>query len=139
MRRYQRKLVNEVATLYQSNDPLKWAYIANRMKVTYVMSDRERRIMFRRAVKSFKDAAQYIGKVFGQVLTSVQEAVGALVSFANASGINAADIQRATIPRSVIDTNPKIVGGLKMPEMRGLSANKIIIDEYDGDDHEIRQ
>lgn len=60
MRRYQRKLVNEVATYYQSNDPLRWVFIAVKLNVDRQPSERERKLFARRVRKTVEHTAEQL-------------------------------------------------------------------------------
>lgn len=100
MRKYQQKSVNKVSQLYQSNDPLKWVYIASVMGVNRPMTRREARIFIRRFKRGFQEMAKTIAKVFKGVATTVTRAVEGLTAFAKASqGMpSVADIKAPTIP-----------------------------------------
>lgn len=111
MRKYQKKSVNKIAVLYQSNDPLKWVYIASIMGVNRPMNKREARIFWRRFKHGIDQMVQTIAKVFKGVATTVARAVEGLTAFAKATeGMpKMADI-RITPTVAELDNAPAIRG-----------------------------
>lgn len=111
MRKYQKKSVNKISQLYQSNDPLKWVYIASIMGVNRPMTKREARIFWRRFKRGIDQMVQTIAKVFRGVATTVKKAVEGITAFAKATeGMpKMADIRIAPTVAE-LDTAPAIRG-----------------------------
>jgi hypothetical protein len=136
MRNYQRKLVNELAQVYQSNDPLKWVYIAHKFGIDRPMTNREARIAHKRMIRSFKrmgiaaaDAFRNMSKVITRVAGSISDMAESIKrSQALSLGLEPQiDISKQMMlhrlydPKVIMPPEPKILGN--MPDMQ------IIVDE----------
>lgn len=60
MRSYQKRAVNQLAALYQSNDPLRWVFIAVKLNVDRAPSEREKKLFARRVRKTVEHTAEQL-------------------------------------------------------------------------------
>lgn len=166
MRRYQRKIVTELAEVYQSNDPLKYVYIANKLGINRPMTPREFRIFKKRMFATFKKmgiAAQEAMKNLAGAMTSVASSFASIADAfkkqrTNDLGhINIGSMPQIDISKQMVNHRlygarvitpempvavrvaPTLEGLENAPMIGGIKDLKITLDEYDGDDHEIRQ
>lgn len=84
MRKHQRKLINEVSVLYQSNDPLKWVFIAQRFGSSRPITPREQKLLAKRIVKWTKQAVKTATKAIQQFGITMNEAAKNMRKFTEA-------------------------------------------------------
>lgn len=83
MRRYQKRLVNELATHYQSKDPLKWVFIAIKLDVDRWPTDRERKLFSRRVVRTVERTAEQVVAGMAAFALAVTQAAGSFKTLAD--------------------------------------------------------
>lgn len=84
MRRYQKKLVKDVALHYQSNSPLKWVFIAQKLGSPRPISEREQKLLARMVVRVTKKAVKTATEVIQQFGITMAEASRNIRKFAEA-------------------------------------------------------
>lgn len=133
--KYQTKLKREIAELYQSNDPLRWVYMANKFGVDRRMSRREFKIFKRRMFATFK-------RMGVAMETAVKNITGAMVSAAQSmanlvtamTGIKNGGLNDITVHRlpATETTHMRIapsIGGLATAPIIPIHDLKITVDE----------
>lgn len=83
MRRYQQRHVDQLATLYRSKDPLKWAFIALKLNVDRWPTERERKLFSRRVVRTVERTAEQVTAAFAAFGAAVTQAAGSIKTFAD--------------------------------------------------------
>lgn len=155
MRKYQKKLVNDLAGIYQSNDPLKWTYIAHKLGVNRPMNAREFRIFKKRLLRTFKkmgiavsDAVQNMVGALTKAASSMADMVAAMKRQPSPlGGISIGSMPEVDISKQMIDHslyNRRVlmgepimgIGKIDPPILGNMPDLKISIDEYDGSDDE---
>lgn len=127
MRKYQRKLVNGVATLYRSNDPLRWVYIGIRLNASRQMTDRERRIFVRRMVSGAKSAVKAIGEALGLVAKAAADVIQTLAKALSGNNLHIDHISTKSMLPGLVDgeiLNTRIVDGAVNANIGGLSVKR---------------
>lgn len=84
MRKYQRKLVKDVAYWYQSDSPLKWVVIAQKLGSPRPMTPREQKLLARMVVRFTKKAVKTATQVIRQFGITMQDATKSMRKFAEA-------------------------------------------------------
>lgn len=163
MRKYQRKLVDDLADVYQSNDPLRYVYIANKFGINRPMTPREFRIFKKRMFATFKkmgiaaqDAMKNLAGAMTKAASSVVEMVEAIkrqnrsdLGHISIGSMPQIDISkqmvnhrlygaRVVMPEmpAAVRVAPTIEGLKDAPILGGIKDLQISIDEYDGSDDE---
>lgn len=81
MRRYQQKQINHLRQLYQSNDPMRWVYLASALGVNRPLTERERRIFVRRFSKAMKNIGKVVNEAIVAVVATATRAINGLMAF----------------------------------------------------------
>ena len=102
--KYQRKLKREIAELYQSNDPLRWVYMANKFGVDRRMTPREFRIFKRRMFATFKRmgvaVADAMKNLVGAMTNAAQSFANMVTGMKQLKGHGLNDITVHRIPQT---------------------------------------
>lgn len=140
MRKYQRKLVREIATLYQSNDPLRYVYIANMLGVDRRMTPREFKIFKRRMFATFKKLGVTLNEAVTNMVGAMTKAAQSFADMVSAmtkiNERNSVDpeITVHRVPNTVVPVGnlrvASTVDGLKdAPIIGNITDLQIIVDE----------
>lgn len=141
--KYQRKIKREIADLYQSNDPLRYVYLANRFGINRHMTRRELKYFKRSINQTFKHAAQAAKDMmtaFSSAMTNAATSIKALAEAMKSQQFNSPHVSITVEPKiAPIDDNlsdrllmrHRLVGdvALQMPKMPALSVGSLIVDE----------
>ena len=137
--KYQRKLIRELAETYQSNDPLRWVYIANKLNADRRMTPREFRIFKRRAFATFKRMGITMNEALKSMVGAVSKAAGSLADMVVAMGKINNQHPNGAITVHRIPQTEMAIGQLKVaptlaqlpdaPILGHVTDMKIIVDE----------
>jgi hypothetical protein len=135
--KYQLKLKREVAELYQSNDPLRWVYLANKLNVDRQMTPREFRIFKKRMFATFKRMGVVVADAFKAITGAVSKAaeslatmVAAMSKIKNDQPAGAITVHRLPHAETINVRIAPTIGGLATaPIIGNVSDLKIHVDE----------
>lgn len=144
MRKHQRKIVNDIRRVYQSNDPLRWFYLSHRFGVHRAPTRREWRLLMRRVTKTvgnvaatITEAFQNMSRVFSRVGRSMAEMLNAArpPEPLNMPPVSADILSRNTIkidpmnPRHVAIDPAAIGADRSVATIHGHNGGMVILDE----------
>lgn len=137
--KYQRKLKRELAETYQSNDPLRWVYIANKLNADRRMTPREFRIFKRRMFATFKRMGIAMNDALKNMVGAVSKAAGSLADMVVAMGkinhqhpngaITVHRIPQTEMGIGHVKVAPTLAQLPDAPIMGNITDMRIIVDE----------
>lgn len=136
--KYQRKLKRELAELYQSNDPMRWAYMANKFGVDRRMTPREFQIFKRRMFKTFKNMGVAMETAVKNIVGAMTNAAQSMASLVTAmtglkqNGLNDITVHRlpaTQIGMGEVRIAPTIGELATAPIIGDVTDLKITVDE----------
>jgi len=137
MRKYQKREVEKLRNLYQSNHPLKWVYSANLLGISRPMTDRERRIFFKRFKDIWKNVASGVGKMFNSFAKIMANVAGSIAQIATAYKFDPDKFQSLPLANRALLQNmsvgidtAKLGADQSLLAIHGKTADTIIIDDF---------